>query len=257
MNRISDLVVERVHLGQGSPDEVARVEDDADARARLAALGEADAAFRAAHDPAADLAAIQRKAHLRATREAVARRRAAGLGVGALLVPLAVAAALFAAAPESRPVDGGEVAVDGRAKGLAPRLVVHRKVAGGEEVLGDGSRAAAGDVLQLGYVAASARHGVLLSIDGRGAVTLHHPASVGGSTELDRGGEVPLGHGYQLDAAPAFERFLFVTGDAPIDVQGVMVAASRLASSADPAHGPFVVQDRSVASITLLKGDAR
>jgi len=69
---------------------------------------------------------------------------------------------------------------------------------------------------------------VIVSIDGRGAVTLHFPADAGASTALEPGAHnVP--DGFQLDDAPSFERFFLVTSDAPIDVKTVVAAAEALA----------------------------
>lgn len=131
-----------------------------------------------------------------------------------------------------RPIgEGPEVT---REKGdIAPALVVHRRSAGKPERLGSGSRVRAGDVLQLSYARAGASHGVIVSVDGGGAVTLHHPEREGLSTALAEGDETPLAEAYELDAAPGFERFFLVTARTPIDVPTVLAAARALA--ADPA----------------------
>lgn len=98
-----------------------------------------------------------------------------------------------------------------RLKGLAPYLTLHRKVDQGQEQLSSGSRAGPGDLIQLSYVAAGANFGVVISIDGRGHTTLHFPKEIGESTQLDSNGAVPLERAYELDDAPHFERFFFVT----------------------------------------------
>jgi hypothetical protein len=123
-----------------------------------------------------------------------------------------------------------------RIKGLDPHLVLYRAESGGREVelLHDGAPVHAGDVIQVGYVAAGRAHGVLLSIDGAGAVTLHSPADAAGSTALEPGGEVRLDYAFALDAAPAFERFFFVTSPEPLAPRDVLERARRLA--ADPGR---------------------
>lgn len=70
----------------------------------------------------------------------------------------------------------------------------------------------------MSYVAAGRAHGVIVSIDGRGQVTLHFPADAGAPTALESGRAVPLSHSYELDDAPLFERFMFVTAEAPDDL---------------------------------------
>ena len=92
-----------------------------------------------------------------------------------------------------------------------------------------------GDLIQLTYVAEKSKHGVVFSLDGAGSVTLHWPERPDGSTLLKTDGETPLLHAYELDAAPLYERFVFVTSDRPIDVNRVLKAARELASNARSA----------------------
>jgi hypothetical protein len=125
-----------------------------------------------------------------------------------------------------------------RAAGLAPHLVIHRKV--GTEItrVDDGTLAHPGDIVQVSYVAAGNRHGVVLSVDGAGTVTLHHPKAASDPPALQARGEHPLGHAFELDGAPGFERFFLVTsGDTPTDVDRVLSAARSLAEA-----GPSVAR---------------
>jgi hypothetical protein len=88
----------------------------------------------------------------------------------------------------------------------------------------------AGDVIQVGWQAGDATHGVIVSIDGSGAVTLHFPDAAGDSTLLPTGaGEQHAPDAFRLDEAPAYERFFFVTADEPIDAAAVVAAAEQLA----------------------------
>ena len=109
-------------------------------------------------------------------------------------------------------------------------------------------------MLQLGYVSAGRRYGAVLSVDGRGSVTLHFPESPAGSPEL-KGGTVSLPSAYELDDAPAFERFFFVTSDAPFDVGTVMESARQLAREPERArYAPLSLPEPlSQTSITLDK----
>jgi hypothetical protein len=119
--------------------------------------------------------------------------------------------------------------------GVEPHLVIDRRTAAGHERLVTGQLVRSGDLLQVSYVPAGRRQGVIVSIDGAGAVTLHHPEASGASPTLADATEVPLAHSYELDDAPGFERFVFVTRDGqPPTVDEVMRAAERLAE--DPTR---------------------
>ena len=93
------------------------------------------------------------------------------------------------------------------------------------------------DVLQLSYVAVGRKYGVIFSIDGRGIVTVHYPYAENGATpELEQGGEIYLRYAYELDDAPLFERFFFVTSDKPFNIAIVEKAARLLASKTGQAR---------------------
>ncbi|MET0286318.1 MAG: ActD-like protein [Polyangiales bacterium] len=208
------LELEQWLLDEQTPAQRARTEArlDVDQREQLRAD---DAALRerlfAAQPPARFVARLQRS-H--------SRRR---LYVASLV---AAAAALFllVRTPE---------APSERVKGQTMELRVYRQRDGGVERLHEGARVAPRELLQLGFVREGHSHGVLLSLDGRGAVTLHAPPGEQQSSELPQeSGEQLLGHAYELDDAPSFERFVFVAADQPLDVKAVLAAARALA--ADP-----------------------
>lgn len=238
MNRISDLMLERYHLGELTEEERramdARLQENPEARARLSALGESDDEILVNHPPAIIVPAIRRGAERNGRRQSPAWFRS--LFVGAPILAAAAAALVVAVTPTSPEVSdplgiGPDVT---RPKGLMPSLRVYRRTGAEAERLSRGAVAQARDVLQLSYVALGRRHGVILSIDGRGAVTLHHPEGEAGDTSLLPAGEAALPHSYQLDDAPGFERFFFVTStEGEIDVERVVEAARRLAR--DPA----------------------
>ena len=143
-----------------------------------------------------------------------------------------------------------------RLKGARPHLVVHRQTAGGAETLGAGDPARAGDVLQVGYVAAPPRggatYGVILSIDGRGTVTLHHPSGEGPASRLEGEGERLLGHAYRLDDAPGYERFFLVTSPRPFRVSAALEAARKLAVSPRGARLADLELPRGLVQGSLL-----
>lgn len=143
-----------------------------------------------------------------------------------------------------------------RIKGLAPRLHVHRQRDGQVEQLHDGSMAREGDLVQISYMAVGNHYGVVVSLDGRGVVTLHHPERPRTQATLVARGEHALGHAYELDDAETFERFVFVTsGDEPLDPAVVLDAARSLAHRGEAArHSPLPLPGRwQQSSITLDK----
>ena len=239
-HRTPDWLLERIALGELPPEELAaaraRLAREPDGPARLAAL-EADSRATLERLPPAR---VVREVEARASRREEPSPSSRSPALAWALVPALATVALFVLA---RPADvedvgsGGAVAVGPvevtRIKGLEPQLVVHRQAAAGPERLTEGAHAAAGDVVQLAYVAAGRTHGVILSVDGRGAVTLHAPEGGSRAAALAPSGTHMLPRAYELDDAPRFERFFFVASEAPFAVEPVLDAARALAGSPD------------------------
>jgi len=137
------------------------------------------------------------------------------------------------------------------------QLLVYRKIQDQVEILTDGKPARTGDLLQLAYVTAEETYGVILSIDGRGLVTLHFPGDKGESTALELNKQYLLTNAIQLDDAPGFERFFFLTSGSPIDVDAVLRTVK------DQAENVEQVKQRNLDlperykqySVLILKGE--
>ncbi len=259
MSRVPDFIIERVHLGEATSEQRARVLASPEAQARLEALSEANTAFLEAHPAEEALPEIERRLHLARTRDAVAARRRRMATGGSLLVPAATAAlALLLIAPPQVDPSGGTVIdpIDGeiRVKGLKPKLHVYHQDRGRASTLHGGQVLAEGDELQLAYTRGGASHGVLISIDGRGAVTLHAPDSA--DTTLLPGKHV-IPHAYRLDDAPVFERFFLVTSDHPIDVDRVMSEAQHLAEGGSARDEDLNLPDDLLQQDLLIRKEAR
>ena len=123
-----------------------------------------------------------------------------------------------------------------RIKGLRPSLAVYRRTANGSETLADRTVARPGDVLRVGYHAAGRPYGVIFSMDGRGTVTMHLPAAGDHAVPLAREATTLLDQAYELDDAPLWERFYFVTGDSAFAAAPVVDAARRAAGDPRPAR---------------------
>lgn len=156
-----------------------------------------------------------------------------------------------------------------RIKG-GPRLVVHKQVGVRSLSLDSGAQVQAGDRLQVYYTGipaadgaatpTSSLYGMIISIDGRGSVTVHLPDSGAMTTGLHGPGPTPLTHSYQLDDAPEFEHFALITGPAPFAVEDVVQAARAWVAGArtQSASAPALDLSPSLQQtwFLLAKGDA-
>jgi hypothetical protein len=102
-----------------------------------------------------------------------------------------------------------------------PALMLHRRTTNGSEALTPGAAVQEGDQIRVGYRSAGHRYGVILSIDGRGHVTAHLPRTGDRAGALQPAGTVFLDFAYELDDAPRWERFYFVTSESEFAVEPV------------------------------------
>jgi hypothetical protein len=240
--RPADWQLER--LAQGELDEkatralTARLGVD-EVAARLAAVTASDQEILARLPPEVVGASIRR-------RLASPRRRGPLLMA---LVPLAVAASVWAIGYSPR-LATGPGADQTRIKG-APHLLVYRAGSAGKPArLSPAARVRPHDQLQLAYTGGDARYGTIVSVDGRGVVTRHLPVDAAGPAAL-AAGETRLPQSYELDDAPGFERFFFITGPRPFSLDQVLAAAGALARDADARHKPLAL-DPALSQESLL-----
>ena len=139
---------------------------------------------------------------------------------------------------------------DTRPKGLSPTLQLYRQRGELAERLASNSKARARDLLQISYNAAGESFGVIISVDGRGVVTRHLPEEGEVSGKL-KTGDTALSSAYELDDAPRFECFYFVTGEAPFAVEAVINAAKAL--TPDRAGKPLQLPSGLKQSSILLQ----
>jgi len=99
---------------------------------------------------------------------------------------------------------------DTRIKGLDARMEVWKKTPAGIVQLNDLDSVGEGDEIQLRYAVPEKCFGLLFSMDGNGALTLHMGDGVK-AIELAPGKMNSLPFAYKLDDAPFFEKFFFVT----------------------------------------------
>jgi hypothetical protein len=260
--RVPDVILEQYRLGELPPEDAARVRQllrtDPAIAQRLEALDRSDEDIRRTYPPAWLAQRIQE----RAGRQPGVRSRHRFVRHWGLPLALATAStALVLTIPQHPVAPGGpSAAAPGteRVKGLRPALSVYRRTDRGSETLADGAVARAGDLLRLGITRANRSHGVVLSIDGRGAITVHLPPAGGRAAPLGGGRTLLLDQAYELDDAPGWERFYLVTGAAPFDVDP-LVDAARRAAARDPRSppGPLAIPRDLDQFLFLLQKEVR
>jgi hypothetical protein len=231
---LPDWLVERAAL-----DEVPQASRDRIDRADPRELADGIAALRA--DNANELAAYPAGpavAQIDARVAAETRRRRRRLSMIGVLAGAAAAVVVGVLVfDRTQPAPGVEPVEDPdgiRVKG-DPRLLAFRQAGAQVEKLEHDALVRAGDLIQLRYNGGGQSHGMIASIDGAGAVTLHFPASEDAPPEATTLAPktTALPHAYALDDAPRFERFFFITAAAPIDVQHGLEALRVLARGDD------------------------
>lgn len=240
---VPEWLVERLAAGELPPDREAEVRRrlalEPGGAERLAALARSNQEILAAHPPAAMLKQIADRAHLAARLEAAQskpRRRNWMFAVAPPVLAMGTLGLMMALRAPHKKDAGSDGAPRGSAVAAAddegiiikgsPRLRVYRKVGDHSQRLQTDTVAHAGDRLQLAYVAGGKRFGAIASVDGAGKVTFHLPADAGPAVQLRTDGEITLATSYELDAAPGFEKFLFVTSDTPFDASVLTDMAS-------------------------------
>lgn len=204
-------------------------------KAEVEALRRENEMILASHPPAAVAEEVRRRLRLAEAREKRARR-----SIALVAAPIAAAAAaVVIAALSFDPVSSGSnPAIDvepTRIKGDRA-LSIHLKKEGRSERLAEGDAIRRGDLLQLAYGAGEKKYGVVVSIDGAGAATLHLPQSAQETSAKLEARETELPFSYELDAAPDFERFFLITADAPFSAEEIFRAAQALASDPNQAR---------------------
>jgi len=135
---------------------------------------------------------------------------------------------------------------------MKTQVVIYKKSNSEITLLNDGDQIKAGDLLQLAYVPAGKRYGVIFSIDGNGVVTLHYPEKNSSSSILKQEKKNLLSSAYKLDNAPDFERFFFITAMEKIEVQSVLEKAEELALSPESVKTAKLDLPKSCNQFSIL-----
>jgi hypothetical protein len=275
MNAIPDWKLERFLLGELGEADMRQIqevlESDPSLQARLDALQQSNREIHEKYPPGWMSNRIRDKL-AEATpqpRSAPARARRAWGIPRTVLVPAAVVAALalfIFVSPELLPT-GGPTTEVARFKGTGLQLSLYRKTDGGSEQLSDGDVAREGDLILLQYKADEQVYGAIVSVDGRGTVTTHLPAEGKRAEQIEPVHAHLMSYAYELDDAPRWEVFFFVTSSSPFQVDTVTAAleASPMVKTprAVEAIGEEFLRslvfpdDYRVTAFTLRKGESR
>jgi hypothetical protein len=185
---------------------------------------------------------------------------------GFIGVPAAIAAALYTALVLPPFLYSRKNAVENsfpgkttgieRIKGAGAQIYLYKKEEQDAVQLYNQSFINGGDYIQIGYTAAGAKYGFIISIDGNGTVTQHYPDYGYNAAELNAGGEVLLNYSYQLDNAPSFERFLFITGNNSFNTRDFINTLKHLENRKSARTADFLTYlppYTKMSSIVLLK----
>jgi hypothetical protein len=277
--RVPDLMIEKLALGELPEERAAALRRRLGERGdeRLAGIERSNAEILCEHPPGEVAAAVRRRL-ARLEDEEAPRRASAGWLVWAPVAAMAGVALVWWVARDGEPAGtGGRDAPPVIAKAGTevpptkvggdegpetvylkgdPRLMIDRVQDGRATRMASGDAVAAGERLQVGYLANGVQQGVVVSIDGAGVATLHFPASEAASPVLEQGGRIGLPESYELDAAPGFERFFFVTVDGAepkLEPAKVMEAARELAKGERAGDGALVLPQGWKQQSILLK----
>jgi anti-sigma-K factor RskA len=263
-----DWILEQYHLGELAASEQELVEEQLVSNtalvARLEALKRSDQEILAAYTPAWFTQRVEQRiqksrAHQQSNRTYWIRpanwmaglRHSWRLAVPTMAAAIVLLILVLPGREERVLPDSGDQFASVRTKGIQTHLNIYRSDKGLLQILSDSTTVNMGDTLQISYVAAEARYGVILSIDGHRSVTLHHPPQTSSDTQIQQAEERFI-RSYVLDDAPNFERFYFVTSNTPIDVQEILTAA-RLANSPSDSSAVLKLPDGYGQSTLMLR----
>jgi hypothetical protein len=242
--QISALTLERYNLGEVTGEEKVLVEaalaENTGLAERLAELRRSDAEIRRGF--------VSGRYFIGAGRDGRQKRppRSILWGLGAVALALFIALPFLWVRLSSSGLVGN---LEDRIKGSAEtmELRVYLKTDGETAALADQAILREGNTVQLAYTVNgrpdTGLYGVIFSIDGRSAVTLHYPPVLGADTRLVTGRWTFLEEAYTLDDAPDCEVFFFVVGGEPLDVPVILNSARQFAGQL--AGNPEAALERS------------
>ena len=270
-NYVPDWKLERYQLGELPEDELKNIaalaREDESLRERLAALRASDAEILAKYPPARMAAKIKQayagesgfagKPTVSVDKSWAGRWNSKNFSRWA--IPAFACAALLAVLPLRMMITGtandSADSYDGgiRVKGVAAGIEVWRKNGESAEKLTPKAVARTGDIVQLRYIVPEFCYGALVSVDGRGVLTVHLSGDSGKAAPLTPGRPVALDNSYQLDDAPLFEVFYLITAPEKFDLDSVAQLLKKANHPIDGKRGLSLPKKQRVIAFTLNK----
>jgi hypothetical protein len=230
--RIPEWKLERYLIGElpTSDMELIRgaVESDPSVRRQLEQLLLSNQALLAQYPPDRMTRKIRERAAATAAGQTEIDLRTGRFGslpkLAAIALAVTIVCLIFLPRQIDRTLKDG-TSLETRFKGGVSSLVLYRKIPSGAERLNEGDIARSGDTIQIAYWGVGGTFGVILSLDGRGGVTLHFPENGSRAALLEGGHLTRLDSAYELDDAPEWESFYFITSNQPFEIEPVLQSA--------------------------------
>lgn len=250
-SKVSDFMLEKYRLGDLSPEDhhiiQEAIAEDENLRARIEDIDESDRELRSLY-PAEYFSFTK----IGKRRNLVWLARIAALVLVCILLP-----AVYFATNKTQPYNS--IPVD-RAKGntqARSELSLYLK-GDREKTLTEQTLLHKGNTVQLAYtVPAGERYGVIFSIDGRSAVTLHYPYREGQSSLMVSGKRTFLNEAYTLDDAPDYEVFVMVVSSEDLEAKAVLLEAKKIAKESESLSieekSRAIFKGCEIETVTILK----
>ncbi|MBN1696450.1 MAG: hypothetical protein JW881_02945 [Spirochaetales bacterium] len=254
---IPDWLLERYLLGELDTETTmsirTRIEEDPECAIRYGELLASNEEILAAYPPDEIVMKIERKQNREIKKPERSMMRVFSLAAALLAIVVAAVIVLPEFGTTGHFTENDKAI---RFKGT-PSLTIYRKTEAGYDTIKTSARVRKGDRFQIKYRAGDKSYGVIISIDGAGYVTLHFPDTQAASPALEKGGEIALDEAFELDSAPGFERFFFVTSEIPFDVGNVVAQARAVARNSESARSMDLdlPDGFNQQSILLIKGE--
>lgn len=262
--KLSVLLLERYLCGEVTDKEKALVENecriDETLRTTLEEMRRSNGDITQRYSPDTVASEIALKIHREDVRENIRRNENASIGNNRFRPLPILSYGLLAVVLLIVPFSIRQLHREGeRIKGIKPSLIVYRDEGRNYQKLSDSTLVSPGDRLQIGYNAAGMKYGIILSVDGNGVLSLHYPEDTTTRTSgvlLEQGGEQLLNTSFELDSAPHFERFYFLTSQDSLNVSEIIARCEEYFSNGTETSGTVIgtlPTDVTQSNITLNK----
>jgi hypothetical protein len=265
MRQTPQLFSEKIFMGEMSWDDLSDSRrnglNEGDKEQMMQDISRSNDEILTRYSPAYVEQLVTQKANKKGrNRKSVSTQKVLSRGIPYVLACAACAVFVFTFAFTGR---NQTILPESRIKGVGtleaqPRIYVYKKIDNEAIRLYDHAQVKENDILQVSYVAAGSDYGAIVSVDGNGIFTQHFPYDGDACGELVKDGEVALDFAYQLDNAPEFERFIFITGNKPVSLDALRTAFNGQGEGRDVRElnpADFLPRNTNITEFTLIKGD--